>query len=410
MTNPKQWIGAVASVVVLLSASCVSAQDWPQWRGPNRDGKVTGLVAPEQWPNGLTKAWTQVVGSGDATPALVGDKLYVFTRQGDDEVTLCLLATDGTQLWENRYAAQAVTGPSARHPGPRSSPVVAEGKVVTLGAVGVLSCLDAATGELVWRKDPFPGVVPQFFTAMSPMIIDGMAIAQLGGQGNGGIMAFDLATGDVKWQWTGEAPEYSSPALLTVDGTKQIVALTEASVVGVGAADGALLWQIPFPVQRRAYNAATPIVDGQTVIYTGAGRGTHAVRIEKQGEGFVTTELWSNPDVAPQFNTPVLKDGLLFGLSAAGNLFCLNAETGQTAWVDGTQLDRGGFGAMLDVGPAMVVLPSSSELVAFAPSADAYSELGRIKVADTPSYAHPVIAGNRIFVRDENSVTMWTFG
>jgi outer membrane protein assembly factor BamB len=346
------------------------------------------------------------VGWGNATPALVGGKLYVFARQGDDEVTLCLDASSGKELWKDKYAAQAVIGPPSRHPGPRSSPAVANGKVVTLGVGGVLSCLDAANGKVVWRKDPFPKVVPRFFTATSPIIVDGKAVAHLGGRRNGAIIAFDLATGDQKWKWADEGPQYASPALLTVAGTKQIVTLTEKSVVGIGAADGKLLWQIPFVPGRRAYNSATPIVDGQTVIYTGRGRGTKAVKIEKQGDGFAVKELWSNTELATQFNTPVLKDGLLFGVSDRGNLFCINARTGKTAWTDATPRGRGGFGAVLDAGSCLLALPSNSELIAFKPDDKAYAELARIKVADTPTYAHPVIAGNRVFVKDQETLTL----
>ncbi|MHC4404782.1 MAG: PQQ-binding-like beta-propeller repeat protein, partial [Planctomycetota bacterium] len=391
MTGANRSIGVFVACVILISEGRVVAQDWPQWRGPNRDGKVTGFTAPQTWPKALVEKWRTTVGSGDGTPALVGDRLYVFARQGDDEVTLCLDASDGEQLWQDKYAAQSVTGPASRqHPGPRSSPAVAEGKVVTLGVAGVVSCLDAATGKVLWRKDPFPKVVPTFFTAMSPVIVDGMAIAHLGGRGNGAIIAYDLATGEEKWRWDAEAPEYASPALLTVDGTKQLVTLTEKSVVGVGVADGKLLWQLPFASASRAYNSATPIVDGQTVIYTGAGRGTKAVKIEKQGDGFAAKELWSNPEVAPQFNTPVLKDGLLFGLSDGGNLFCINAESGQTAWIDAAAHGRG-FAAMLDAGSCLVALPSTSELIAFKPADSEYQELAVIKVSDTPTYAHPVI-------------------
>jgi outer membrane protein assembly factor BamB len=408
MKNANVVIAVTLACTILLSVGTAFAQDWQQWRGPNRDGKVTGFTAPHEWPNELKQQWKAPVGAGDSTPALVGDKLYVFTRQGEDEVTLCLDAASGKELWVNKYAAQAVGGPASRHPGPRSSPVVADGKVVTLGVAGVVSCLDAVSGKLVWRKDPFPKVVPQFFTAMSPIIVDGMAIAHVGGKGNGAIIAFDLATGDEKWQWAGEGPEYASPVLLTVDGTKQIVTLTEKSIVGVGLADGKLNWQLPFVPPGRAYNAATPIVDGQTVIYTGSGRGTKAVKIEKQADGFAAKELWSNPDVAPQFNTPALKDGLLFGLSDKGNLFCINALTGQTVWTDETRLDRSGFAAILDAGSVILVLPSNSELIAFQPSDKQYAELARIKVADSPTYAHPVIAGNRVFVKDEATVAMWT--
>jgi outer membrane protein assembly factor BamB len=394
--------------MILIITGWAFTQDWPQWRGSNRDGKVSGFTAPQEWPTELTQKWKTTVGLGDSTPALVGNRIYVFARQGEEEVTLCLDAGSGKELWKDKYKAQAVTGAASRHPGPRSSPAVANGKVVTIGVGGVLSCLDAATGKLVWRKDPFPKIVPLFFTAMSPIIVDGMVIAHLGGQGKGAVISYDLTTGDQKWQWAGEGPEYASPALLTVEGTKQIVTLAEKSVVGIALADGKLLWQLPFAPQRRAYNAATPIIDGQTVIYTGAGRGIKAVSIEKQADGFVAKEIWSNPEVAPQFNTPILKDGLLFGLSNRGNLFCVNSRTGQTAWIDPTQRDRGGFTSIVDTGSVVMALPSNSELIVLKPDDKEYTELARIKVSDTPIYAHPVIAGNRIFIKDQETVTMWT--
>jgi len=406
MNNMNLRRAAMAGCVFLLSAASAFAKDWPQWRGPNRDGKASGFTAPQKWPTELTQKWKVTVGSGDATPALVGDKLYVFTRQGADEVTLCLNAANGKELWKDKYAAQAVTGAASRHPGPRSSPAVANGKVVTLGVGGVLSCLDAATGKLAWRKDPFPKVVPTFFTATSPIIVDGMAIAHLGGKGNGAVIAFDLAAGSEKWKWAVEGPEYASPALLTAEGAKQLVTLTEKSIVGLGVADGKLLWKLPFLPQSRAYNAATPIVDRQTVIYTGAGRGTKAVKIEKQAGGFAAKELWSNPALAPQFNTPVLKDDLLFGLSDRGNLFCIDAKTGRTAWTDTNQHGRG-FAAVVDAGSSLLALPSTSELLVFKPDGRQYTEVARYKVAETPTYAHPVISDNRIFVKDQESLAMW---
>jgi outer membrane protein assembly factor BamB len=407
MFSANRSIGLMAGCVVLAGATWAVAQDWPQWRGPHRDGRVAEFAAPETWPDALTEKWKTTVGSGDATPALVGDKLYVFTRQGDDEVTLCLNAGDGNVVWQEKYEAQAVTGAAGRHPGPRSSPAVAEGKVVTLGVGGVLSCLDAATGNLVWRKDPFPGKVPQFFTAMSPIIVDGLAVAQLGKAGDGAMIAYDLAGGDERWRLDAGVPEYASPVLMIVDGTKQLVTLTNQGVASVGLSDGRLLWQLPFAPVSRAYNAATPIVDGQTMIYTGAGRGTKAAKIEKQGDRFVATELWSNPDLAPQFNTPVLKDGFLFGLSDRGKLFCINAENGATAWTDTAEHGRG-FAAIVDGGSCLLALPSTSELIAFKANGSRYEQLATVKVAETPTYAHPVIAGNRIFVKDEDAVTLYT--
>ena len=407
MRTAKRWMGLMGGAVILVGATSVFAQDWPQWRGADRDGKVTGFTAPQTWPQELKQGWKVTVGAGDATPALVGDRLYVFVRQGDEEVTLCLSAADGKEVWRDKYAAQAVTGAAARHPGPRSSPAVADGKVVTLGVGGVLSCLDAATGKVVWRNEDFTKAVPQFFTGMSPILVDGLCIAHLGGKGDGTILALDLATGVAKWKWTGDGPAYASPVLLTVDGSKQIVAVTEQSLVGVAAADGKLLWQVAASPEGRFYNCATPIVDGQTVIYTGQGAGTKAVKVEKQGDGFAAKEVWTNADLGTGFNTPVLKDGLLFGLSDKGNLFCLNAETGAAAWTDATK--RGGsFAAVLDAGACLLALPSNSELIAFKPSDKEYTELARIKVADTPVYAHPVVAGSRFFVKDQDTLVLWT--
>ena len=403
--NVNHRISAILSCVVFFSAGLASAQDWPQWRGANRDGKVSGFTAPQEWPSSLSSKWKVDVGTGDASPALVGDKLYVFTRQDDNEVITCLDAASGDKVWTDQYPALAITGAAARHPGPRSSPAVAEGKVVTLGVGGTVSCLDAATGKPAWRNDQYKAV-PKFFTSMSPMILDGLAIVQLGGINDGAIVAFDLASGAEKWKWTGEGSAYASPAVMSVDGVKQLVTMTDKSIVSIGTADGKLLWQIPFEAKGMGYNAATPIIDGQTVIYAGQGRGTKAVKIEKQGDAFKATELWSNPQLGVQFNTPVLKDGLLFGLSDKGGFFCIDAKTGQTAWTDSTK--RGGnFAAIVDAGPVLVALPSTAELIVIKPDAKQYTELAKIKVSDTPIYAHPILARDRLFVKDQQSLTMF---
>ena len=288
---------------------------------------------------------------------------------------------------------------------------MADGKVFTLGVGGVLSCLNAADGKLLWRKDEFPKVVPQYFAATSPLVVDGLCVAQLGGRGNGAMMAFVVASGEMKWKGPAGGPGYSSPVLMTVDGTKQIITLTDSSVISVALADGKLLWEIPFAPRGMAYNAATPIIDGQTVIYTGQGRGTTAVKIEKQADGtFAPKQLWTNPQLGTQFDTPVLKDGLLFGLSDKGNLYCMDAKTGEQKWADPTvHKSAGAFGAILDAGSVLLALPDNSELIAYKPNDKQFEAVGTTKVADTPTYAHPVIEGKRVFVKDQDSVTLWTF-
>jgi outer membrane protein assembly factor BamB len=407
MKNANRWIAAITATLVLVGATCALAQDWPQWRGANRDGKVAGFTAPQAWPKELSQKWKTSVGPGDSTPALVGDKLYVTARQGDDETILCLDAATGKEVWRDKYAAQAVTGAAAKHPGPRGSPAVADGKVVALGAGGVVSCLDAATGKVAWRNTEFTKAVPMFFTGMSPIIFDGVAVLHLGGKGDGAMVAFDLASGSIKWKWAGDGPAYDSPVLVTADGTKQIVTVTEKGLVGVSAADGKLLWQTPAVPGMRMFNSASPILDGNIVIFTGQGKGTRAVKIEKQGNAFAAKDVWANEETGAGYNTPVLKDGLLFGLSEKGNLFCIDAKTGKTCWTDATPRGKS-FGSVVDAGSVLFALPSTGELVVYKPSDKEFSEVTHYKVADTATYAYPVIAGKRIFVRDQDSIILWS--
>jgi outer membrane protein assembly factor BamB len=406
MKNKIQISGLITGLVLFLVPSIIFAQDFPQWRGVNRDGKVTGFNVPKKWPKELTQTWKITVGFGDASPVIAGQKLYVFTRQDDKEVLRCLDPNTGKELWIDSYTAGVASGPSTSHPGPRSTPTVAEGKIVTLGVDGILSCLDASVGKVIWRKNEFTDGVPAFFTGMSPVIADGMCIAHLGGAENGKIIAFDLSTGNIRWKLEGNGPSYSSPIVVGIDGKKQIVVQTDKNLIGISLADGKLQWQIPTPPAQRFYNSATPIADGQIIIYTGQGSGTWAVKIQKQGDSYTTGEIWHNPDLGTSFNTPVLKEGSLFGLTQAGKLFCINAQTGKTAWAD-TVMHKN-FGAILDAGPVMVALPSTSELVVYKPDANAYSEIVRYKVAETPVYAHPLLVGNRIYVKDNETLVMWT--
>jgi len=395
------------AAVFTVSAGCALAQDWPQWRGPNRDAHATGFTAPKTWPKEPTRKWNVTVGLGDASPAVVGNRLYVFARQDGDEVIRCLDTANGKELWQEKYEATKVSGPAASaHSGPRSSPAVAEGRIVTLGVGGVLSCVDAVKGKLLWRKDDFPGAWPRFYTSSSPIITDGLCIAQLGSESEGGIVAYDLATGDQRWKWTGDGAAYASPVLLNVGGRKMIVTLTPKEIVAVGVSDGKLLWEAPFPSRGRAYNAATPIVDGQTVIYAGAGRGTKAVKIEKTPAGFAAKELWSNPDNGVQFNTPVLKGGQIYGLSQNGVIFCLDARSGKTLWT--SEFGGRGFGSIVDAGSALLALTPQGELTVFEPSDKEYKKLASYEVADSDAYSYPIAAGKGIFIKDKDTLSLWT--
>lgn len=408
MRNAIWTMGVFVGLVVTCSTGA-QAQDWPQWRGPNRDNKVSGFIAPKTWPKELTKKWQVTVGIGESSPLLVGDKIYVFARQDKDEVTLCLDAATGKELWKDKLATAAVSGPAKPHQGPRSTPAVAEGKICTLGVAGTVSCLDAATGKVLWRKDT---AKPVFYTSSSPLIVEGKCIVYVDA-----LTAYDLAGGNAKWQWKGAGTPYGSPVLSNALGMKQIVTPTVNGIADVSLADGKELWLVKIGGTPKEYqnNFSTPIVDGQTVIYTAAAKsggkenftGTMALKIDKKGDGLAATELWKNSLAAHQFHTPVLKDGLLFGVTTGLNFFCMDSKTGDKLWQDTTA--RGKCGCILDVGPVLLALSSDKELIAFKASKKAYEEVAKYKVADAETWSIPIIAGNRVYVKDKGgSLTLWT--
>ena len=398
---------AISGLLVIATTTSAFAQDWPQWRGANRDAKVIGFEAPKVWPSELTPLWKVTVGLGDASPVLAGGKLYSFARLDSNEVIMCLDAATGKDLWRKNYPALAITGPaSSQHAGPRSTPAIGEGMIVTLGVAGVLSCLDAATGDLVWRSDDYTDDLPAFFTSLSPLIVKGLCFVHLGGKEKGEIIAFDLKTGTKKWQTSSDGPSYASLAMMTVNGKEQLVDLTSKNLIGLDPENGKLLWSFSVPVENRFYNSASPVIDGQIVIITGQGQGTKAVKIQKQGEKFVASELWKNAELGTKWNTPVLKDGFLYGISDGRKLFCMNATTGQTAWID-TKLHND-FGTIVDAGSVIIALPQTSNLVVFKPDVKAYTEVTTIKVAETPTYSYPVLSGNKLYIKDKESLALLT--
>ncbi len=438
--HAKLFLITTAAIITLT----VHAEDWPQWRGPHRDAKVTSFKAPASWPKELKQQWKLSVGDGVATPALVAGKLYVFSRQDGDEIVRCLDAQSGKELWQNKYPAKPANGPAISFPGPRASPAVENGKVVTLGVSGTLSCFDANDGKILWRKDDTKSNLPMFFTSSSPMIVDELCLVQLGGgdmnRGGGAakgmIVAYDLATGTEKWKWDCEGTAYASPVMQVVDGKKIIVAETATNLVGISIADGKLLWQTPFAVEGRGYNASTPLIEGSTVIFGGTTRGTKAMKIEKQDDKYAAKELWTNKDNSVIYNTPVIKNGLLFALSSSDNLFCINLDSGKTAWASPvmpkpqtpatlpaekgppakgppTKGGRGmraggGYGNIIDAGSVLFVMTPKSPLIVFESSDKEFKQIASYKIGEGDTYAYPIVDGNRIFIKDKDCVTLWT--
>lgn len=399
----------VSFLCCLLSfwiTSVTFSQDWPQFRGINRDCRVTGFKSPAVWPQDLTQVWKVNVGFADATPVLAGKKIYLHTRQGADEVILCLETATGKELWKDKYPATAVTGPAGSHPGPRSTPAIANGKIVTFGVSGILSCLDANSGKVLWRKENPANAVPTFFTGMSPLILNGFCYVHVGRKDDGQVLAIDMKTGEEKWKWTGDGPAYASPSVMDIDGKKHLILQTEKNLMALDLSDGKLLWQIAAPVQQRFYNCVSPYIDGQIIYYTGQGLGMKAIKVEKQGDKFVTKELWTNATVGAKWNTPVLRDGFLYGFTDTRKIYCLNAADGQTAWTD--IAIHSDFATLVDCGSVLIGLPSTGNLVIFKPESKAYTEVAKYKVSETAVYSFPIVAGDKIFVKDAENLVMYS--
>ena len=375
------------------------------WRGPSGDGKAGNFKIPAKWPSELRKIWQVNVGFCDASPVLVNGKIFLHVKQESNEVALCLNASDGKEVWKTTLnASLEITGPAIGHPGPRSTPFVAGDKMFTLGASGIVNCLDAATGKVLWKNDSF-SEIPRFYTSSSPLVVDKIVVYQLGGSEHGVAVAFDINNGKEIWKLEGIPTSYSSPSLMK-SMKNTLLVQSETDLCGIST-DGKLLWKIPCPTQQRFYNSNSPVYDGMNLFIMGQGSGSRMVSLVQKGDYWETKEVWANNELGVSFCTPVLKDGFLFGHEGkTGYLFCMNAKTGEKNWSDATSQNR--FASIFDAGKVLVSLPATGNMIVFEPSAGSYHELARYKVSDDETYASPILDGNKIFTKDREMLTCWS--
>ena len=398
----------VASLTAVVMAQQAGG-DWPQWRGPNRDGTLAAFAEPKSWPDQLTKRWKIEIGTGYATPIVVGNRVFAFSRQEDNEVMRAIDAGSGKIIWTTSYAAPFKMNPAtARHgPGPKSTPTYSNGRLFTLGISGIVTAFDANSGKMLWQKPAGP-VEPLFHTAQSALVDRGVVILHVGGHKQGALTAFDPATGAVKWSWDGDGPGYGSPIVAEIGGTRQVIVFSQENLIGVDASNGQLLWKTPFTA-RSITNSITPLVyEGHTVIVSGQGKPLTAYNISKK-EGQWTAELaWENDKLSLSFSNAVLVGDAVFSMSAmnSGQFFWADAKTGKTLWTSNPR--QAGNAAIVHAGSLLFVLKDDAELMVARSNPGGFEPIKTYTVADSATWPAPSISGNRIFVRDLSTLALWT--
>jgi outer membrane protein assembly factor BamB len=411
-SHKRPMTALLMSGLMLFASSSLAlpVPDWPQWRGPNRDGLVSDASIPRTWPKELKQEWKVTVGVGHSSPVVADGRIYVFARQGEEEVLLCLDSATGKEIWRSTQpiAYEMHNAAKAHGKGPKSTPVLNNGNVYTLGITGVLSCHDARTGKLKWRREfskQYPKTSPLFGTAMSPLVLNGQLIAHIGGHDKGALMAFDAETGATKWSNEMDGPAYSSPIVVNLAGTRQVVTFMQNDFVGVDAATGKLLWKVPAKSQY-AENSVTPIAYKDMLILSREEQGLEAIRLVKQGPNIMPVQVWNNKETQLYLNTPVLEGNLLIGLSSRnkGQFFCIDANTGNTLWLGPGRMAENA--AILNLGGKVwLMLTNDAKLLVLPVAAKDFAPVAEYTVANSPTWAHPVVLGRRILVKDETNLT-----
>lgn len=407
-TPRRLGVPVALGAALLFGSAAGSGEDWPQWRGPSRTGVAANFAAPEPLPEALTERYRVSVGLGYATPVVVGDRIFQYARQGGDEVVLALDAGTGEEQWRAEWPAPFEMHPAARShgPGPKSTPTYADGRLFAHGMDGALTALDAETGERLWRF-PGTGTTPLYHTAMSPLALGDSVILHVGGHDEGALTAFDAATGEPRWRAEGDGPAYGSPMLFELDGVRQVVVFTQDHLLGVDPETGETLWRRPFTTPSDT-TSQTPLLHRGSVIQNGRGHGVTSFRAARADGEWATTDEWSVARVSLHMANPVAYDGVMFGLSHrnSGQYFALDLDSGSVLWTSAPR--QADHASLVLAGDLWFSLEDDGELLVLDARADEFRPLRRYPVADTETWGAPALSGNRIFVKDENHLTLWT--
>jgi outer membrane protein assembly factor BamB len=391
--------------VLLLSATTVRAEDWPQWLGPRRDGTSAETVAP--WKTAPKVPWRIAVGEGHSSPVVADGRVFLHTRvMGKDaEAVTAYGVKDGKKLWSKSYPRGEFS--SGFGLGPRVTPTVHKGRVYTYGVTGILSCWNASNGEQVWTVDTVKEFKPpalRFGVSGSPVVEGDLLLVPVGAKG-ASVVAFKLADGKVAWKALDDPPSYASPIVVGEGKTRQAIFLTAKGLCSLNPSDGKLFWQEPF-VDLLNESSTTPVKAGDLLLASSVTAGSLCLKLgTKDGKPSVS-RLWKSPALSCYFSTPIpvgkgdiyLVTGSVFP-PPSSTLRCVELKTGKIRWSQ-PKVAKYHAALLRTANDKLLMLDDFGNLKLLDPDPKGYKELATAKVCG-PTWAHPSLSNGKVLIRDE---------
>ncbi len=397
-------------LLVAAAASPCWAGDWPQWRGPTRDGYASANeAAVTSLPADLKPIWKVSLGGGFSSPIVAGGKLVYLDEQDGREVAHLLDASSGKELWRVPYAKMFQDEWGA---GPRSTPLIDGDRLYVQSCDGEFRSLSLADGKTIWGtsydKDfgvRFLGSKANEGTASrrgnnGSVMIDGeRLILPVGSTSGASLVCLNKLTGKVFWKSGSDEAAYSSPVVATLAGVKQLAAFTADSLLGADLESGKILWRVPFKTDAKRH-AASPVIVGDTVLVNSQTIGLVATKIAHDTGGLKASEAWSNKSLKINLATPVVVGACLYSQGVSPNYICANATTGELKWSQpGFGGGKEGYCSTMVVGKNLLVLTYDGQLLLLAANPAEYTELGRLQVCGK-TWSFPAYSDGKLFVRD----------
>ncbi len=422
---------SVAILLVSCGSSPLHADDWPQWRGPQRDDvwRETGIVekfAGDQLPI----VWRAPIGPGYSGPTVADGRVFVTDRQTEPkqiERVHCFDAKTGKPLWSHEYDCEYSIGYDA---GPRAAVTIDAGWAYALGAMGHFHCFDAATGKILWKKElaaEYKIRMPIWGIAAAPLVEGKQVILQIGGE-HACLVAFDKVTGEERWKALDDRASYSAPIIVQQAGLRVLVCWTGDSISALDPADGKLHWRLPFKPSKMVLNVATPVfvnrANGNADRLFVAGFYDGSLMAQLADDKLEATELWHKVGPNEQqtkalqsiIGTPYFDGDYVYGADSYGQFRCLDANTGDRVWESLAAVPKARWATihMVKNGDRMFLFNERGELIIARLSAKGYDEISRTKLIEPTTdqlnlrggvcWSHPAFANRHVFARNDKEI------